>query len=175
MKNLVQLVAIAAVISLTALPATASGRHHGQGHKAQGHKAQGHKAQGHKAQGHRKAKRQHQRRQYGHQRHDYSRRGGHRRHASRRHWIGDGHGHKRHGSRFIFNFGYVAPAPTYYVAPLPAYVIVDRLHRNSYYNIGSVYLDRGHYYVRAHNPYGARVKLVIHAGSGSIVARYYLR
>ena len=75
MKNLFQLVAIAAVASLTALPATADGRHPGQGQKAQGHKAQGHKAQGPVA------------------KNRYSNRAG-RRPAQPNHWIGDGHGHK---------------------------------------------------------------------------------
>ena len=59
--------------------------------------------------------------------------------------------------------------------PLPVYVIRDRLYRSRYSHLGPVYFEAGHFYLRARNPRGARVKLVIHAGSGAIVQRTYLR
>ena len=93
---------------MTALPATAGGRHHGQGHKAQGHVVK-------KVANHRTAKRYHQRRYNEHRSHGYFSRFGHR-YAQRKHWIGHGQRHNHHRSRVDFHCGYVAPAPTYYVA-----------------------------------------------------------
>ncbi len=92
-----------------------------------------------------------------------------------------GHGHKRQNRAIFFNFGFAAPAVSYerprYFAqrPLPVYVIRDRLYRSRYSHLGPVYFEAGHFYLRARNPRGARVKLVIHAGSGAIVQRTYLR
>ncbi len=91
------------------------------------------------------------------------------------------HGRKRQNRTIIFNFGYTAPVVTYrrtrhFVRrPLPTYVIRDRLHRSRYSRLGPIYLERGRYHVRARNGRGVRVKLVIHAASGAIVQRFYLR
>ena len=59
--------------------------------------------------------------------------------------------------------------------PLPVYVIRDRLYRSQYSHLGPVYFERGHYHIQARNGRGARVKLVIHAGTGVIVQRRYVR
>ena len=91
-----------------------------------------------------------------------------------------GRGHKRRNRTIIFSFGYTAPAaygrPRHVARrPLPVYVIRDRLHRSRYSRLGPVYYDRGRYHLRARNARGFRVKLVIHAASGTIVRRTYVR
>ena len=73
------------------------------------------------------------------------------------------------------NFKFEAPAAAYAwshlfeLMPLPWDVIENRLSQSCYYPIGLFYLKRGYYHVKVWKPGLSRVKLVIHAGSGTIV------
>ena len=188
MKNLIGLAAIAAALSLFVWPAAAGGGHRGHSDRQtslnrstlpvthfQARDLRDHGLD-------RGAGRRH----FG-----QPRRRGHfqMRRDSRRHGLGHGRGrfnnrgrgHKRHNRAVIFNFGFAAPVVTYGLPrhsaqrPLPVYVIRDRLYRSRYTHLGPAYFEAGHFYLRARNPRGARVRLVIHAGSGAIVKRTYLR
>ena len=188
MKNLIGLAAIAATLSLFVWPAAAGGGHRGvsdvqtslnrstkpvthfQARDLRDHGLD--RGDGHRHFG--------QPRKRGHfqMRSDLRRQGHGQRHgrSNKR-----GHGHKRQNRAIIFNFGFAAPAVSYQrprhfaQRPLPVYVIRDRLYRSRYSHLGPVYFEAGHYRLRARNPRGARVKLVIHASSGAIVRRTYVR
>ena len=185
MKNLIGLAAIAAAISLFVWPAAAGAGHRGVSDvqtslnrsnlpvthfRARDLRDHGlDRGNGHRHYG------QPRRRGHFQMRGDLRRHGhGHKRHKRAKR-------HKRHSRAIVFNFGFAAPTVAYQRPrhfarrPLPVYVIRDRLHRSRYSHLGPIYFEAGHFYLRARNPRGARVKLVIHAGSGAIVQRTYVR